>query len=1642
MTIRRSPSGKSGSRPGVAKKAAPRRAGATGPPAKTLMKKPAPPHPPAPAAASGVHWGRYRSVGELVAELLREIDQGRSIIPIVGAGISADSGFPVLESVVRYFGKLRNYIQEKKWLPVDNAGRDDPLQDLREIYKKDNWKYVRDFGWPDRFRLTEDIVMAMRPSDSETVTDAVIEGLDKLLDESQNSAKRWFDDLGRKLRVDLGGKLSKDFNESLEGMIASKSKPAVRDHIAKQIQATLRKLRREFRARLQTKFKRTDENKHAAWEIFGDWRRMILQFTNYQSDYADALLDRFGRHRSPNLGHRYLAFLTRRLNIRAIFTMNFDQLIERALDDEGLQPQTFAMEHGLTLPHDFLVRDQLAVIKMHGSTHGLLLDEALDRPLSPDYLDRFSKIVSRAGTAPILFVIGCSGSDNRLLELLGQLLSRAKDSALRAIWLHYEPEAPKRVHEFAENIAAKGNKIKFLGTNNVGGTLQHIYSEIDKLHPSSRRFYLTHAQQPILHGDFWSGRDNDATSRLETALGSKRLLLLQSPLTSAAAKEAFPNPSASRQLLFLGNELSRKGYLLLWIDLEAIHSLSAVVGSIIEQCRKYDPALPPSALSLDTDENIIGTAVQRVARALRRGRYFVAFDGLETYIWSPTAHHGDTHAALRREERERLHALMEFLNRLSAEKRGESKLALSVDPPRTRTDWDYNANEVKEGALAKLKPGNRIELPIRSRPARFNSFFEPVAPHAGAIPLLLCQRCRPSPSAPADAVGDHRRAVRWALALAMLATFRRTRPLALVQQVLQPILGDEAEGFLTEHLAKNAFRQLEGGSIWFYRELRDHIYGHLTAQTSASALARFLTASPGNYVRAKTAAEFVAGSVREPVRACVCQLLLNACLHQLIARSWHAEAFLQSHDAFAMLEYIYHRLASIRSLTRLIGVAGCKGHAVAEDHVKQGIRDFEAFLDSAHDKDQLVELFELHSDFFKKNLADFETELVSRHKEELLRLQRTWKRSENLLRARLPAEQMVRWCEQLLGDDLKYRCDGVVLAYDETTGKETSGEVTSAPKVWGLKDAKKPRVYFHSTTKEEQLEKPPGALWQLREYISDFYAKILIDRSDYQGCIDFRDKSHTDSQSREPNPHYRPEFWDMLLRDKGEESTTPAVIYPGILGDQEKADQAAHLRRAHHSIDVLSCHCRLAQQDTCSVEDLRSGLPVIEGTRDREVMGTVEIMKILRFSRESRRQYLHDEAVPGLHEVWLRRLHLLTDCIFGRVAVFSHEGFSGGRAGFAEFKKLKDESNQEHDAFQLLERLIDDGSRLARLQTFPQTTNLHSPIVNAVTDGTLYLQYRAVFLIQRARYRWLHAVQKANAERNKLARTVLAKTVRNAFDEALRGFENARAGLGDTNHLTLASADLHAVEACLAHARTILHPDGIGQGDPKADPFGLARARHETARNSLARVQQVLLGAQRNLVWHRFYYRLATQYQADRLLMGLVNVYRRRPRSLGLYLQRLRQGYDTLRSTQDLYLRCDNNNLVWLARSQWELTLSAFAIGLIIWHEQVLAARKKSIRIKPENSLRQCGAKRTVVRYLVNQLQRLLVTAGLRATYDDQSPPDDLKKNCARVYDAVNDAETERLKAKEGKARDDFDAKGVRAKELRRKILDHADQPL
>jgi hypothetical protein len=273
---------------------------------------------------------------QAVIDAVREAwTAGRPIVPVLGAGLSADAGIPVVASLKRYLCKYHQYVSRQCYLPGLPEGlKENPLGGLAERYRRQPADCVAEVGWPDRFELTQSLQSVAPGGDVEAL---VRQAEEQLVAQTHEWASKQLVDMHAAIRGQV------------DRLPASAA-------------------RAELYRTLDERLVRGANGRHVAYDLFSNWRRLIQHFTDYRPELADGLFHRLVGGRRPSLGHRYLAFLVKLLGVRSVFTFNFDDLLERALLAEQVSFQAFAMEYGGALPHPALARDALTVVKMHGGS--------------------------------------------------------------------------------------------------------------------------------------------------------------------------------------------------------------------------------------------------------------------------------------------------------------------------------------------------------------------------------------------------------------------------------------------------------------------------------------------------------------------------------------------------------------------------------------------------------------------------------------------------------------------------------------------------------------------------------------------------------------------------------------------------------------------------------------------------------------------------------------------------------------------------------------------------------------------------------------------------------------------------------------------------------------------------------------------------------------------------------------------------------------------------------------------------------------------------------------------------------------------------------------------------------------------------
>lgn len=354
-------------------------------------------------------------------ELRKERDKGFGFVPLVGAGLSAPSGVPIIQELA---GFLRRCIamalgldHPDVWVP-DHTGRS--YDNCAEFYKVRRWQPWSDdwpsFGDPQVYPK-ESVGWTRRLGD-------VLKQMDHQRDDEPEFAI---------------------FQEAFGAMSEWRSSLL-------------------FIARL-----RYDENSKP-----GESR---LRLADPDLDLIDRFFLNVVRDKQPTLGHRGLVLLTDLLRIDTVLTTNFDILIERAFRLSSTSYTVFDVHLETGLPPFRHLQGERSVIKLHGGRYGLRADYSLDAlPSETDRLRLVSYLAGQVVTsemfedapaAPVpsrrhLLVAGFSGNDVRVNKLIETAYLKL-DQDFRIFWLAHSKKDVRSFNRFRETLetAAKRNGLKF-----------------------------------------------------------------------------------------------------------------------------------------------------------------------------------------------------------------------------------------------------------------------------------------------------------------------------------------------------------------------------------------------------------------------------------------------------------------------------------------------------------------------------------------------------------------------------------------------------------------------------------------------------------------------------------------------------------------------------------------------------------------------------------------------------------------------------------------------------------------------------------------------------------------------------------------------------------------------------------------------------------------------------------------------------------------------------------------------------------------------------------------------------------------------------------------------------------------------------
>ncbi len=352
----------------------------------------------------------------------------------------------------------------------------------------------------------------------------------------------------------------------------------------------------------------------------------------FEAAYSSArdrrtVVEEMSKRGSPSFGHRVLGALVSSGRTRCLLTTNFDDLVERAAmtADELVEP---ARRLPLTVGAlDQVERAERCVrdgswpllVKLHGDFHSDRLMNTVDELRRQD--KRLRRVVARALSQFGLFVVGYSGRDDSVMEVLDEAV--AADGAFSAgLWWAVRPgnSVLPRVESLLERATASGIECGFVESENfdeLGGQIERavdldepLQEHVLALRPQP---LVTPVSLPISRGTNYPLVRCSALELLELPKEA-RTVTLKAPLTSAAARKLIKETEVWATVAASGTTVLAFG------EDAGIERAFAAVGGRLSDTVPLDPYANPAHRGLVCDALARAVTRRRPLAPVLRGR--------------------------------------------------------------------------------------------------------------------------------------------------------------------------------------------------------------------------------------------------------------------------------------------------------------------------------------------------------------------------------------------------------------------------------------------------------------------------------------------------------------------------------------------------------------------------------------------------------------------------------------------------------------------------------------------------------------------------------------------------------------------------------------------------------------------------------------------------------------------------------------------------------------------------------------------------------------------------------------------------------------------------------------------------------------
>lgn len=238
-------------------------------------------------------------------------------------------------------------------------------------------------------------------------------------------------------------------------------------------------------------------------------RERPLELCDGDPHIIDSFFHHLTKDKLPSMPHRMLAHFAATLRTRVTLTLNFDDLLEQAYREAGLEPTIFEVHHAAGLPPWGLLGKGQAIVKMHGGKYGLRADLSLDREpteqekrqfrsylIGRDWTEGTRQNVQASHQHAALLLMGISGRDRRVTLLIDDALEHIPK--LKIFWIPYSEDAKNQIAKRFTNQYPNGSELCIFQYSFLGTLLWEIYQKIHRCIPSGGAVFPVSWRLPLV----------------------------------------------------------------------------------------------------------------------------------------------------------------------------------------------------------------------------------------------------------------------------------------------------------------------------------------------------------------------------------------------------------------------------------------------------------------------------------------------------------------------------------------------------------------------------------------------------------------------------------------------------------------------------------------------------------------------------------------------------------------------------------------------------------------------------------------------------------------------------------------------------------------------------------------------------------------------------------------------------------------------------------------------------------------------------------------------------------------------------------------------------------------------------------------